>query len=152
MRQWPVPPYYIYIFLKLKFYCHKNKWSISTSLGIFIVSLIKQIECILNDTRVYEHNQNTVENRNVLCLLPCVTTSCDRLLAFSAHTHDQRLYVPLWYPIASSLNALISSCLVRGGFSLPQSRHPSWSHRCSIGLRSGEKAGHGNTDTPSTWK
>ena len=78
----------------------ENKWSIFTFLGIFIVSITKQIEWILNDIRVYEHNQHTIENRNVLSLIPGVTTSCcDRFLASSAHTHDQRLYAPLWYPI-----------------------------------------------------
>ena len=78
----------------------ENKWSMFTFLGIFIVSTTKQIECILNNIRVHEHNQNTIENRNVLSLIPCVTTSwCDRFLASLAHTHDQRLYVPLLYPI-----------------------------------------------------
>ena len=78
----------------------ENKLSIFTFLGIFIVSITKQKGCILNDIRVYEHNQNTIENQNVLSLIPCVTTSCcGRFLASSAHSHDQRLYVPLWYPI-----------------------------------------------------
>ena len=85
----------------LKFVSMKeNKRSIFTFLVILSVSISKQKECILNDILVYEHNQNTIENRNVLSLIPCVTTSCcDRFLTSSAHTHDRRLYVPLWYPI-----------------------------------------------------
>ena len=74
----------------------ENKWSILTFHGILIVSIRKQIECILNDIRVYEHNQNNIENRN---LIPLTTSCCDRFLASSAHIYDQRLYVPLWYPI-----------------------------------------------------
>ena len=65
----------------------ENKWCMYTFLGIFIVSITKQQECILNDIRVYEHNQNTIENRNILSLIPCVTTSCcDNFLASSWST------------------------------------------------------------------
>ena len=143
----------------------ENKWSIFIILGIFIVWRTKQIECILNDIRVNEHNQNTIENLYEPSLMPCLTTSCcdrflaspttsccDRFLAFPAHTHDQRLFALLWYPIPLFPECVNQFLPREGGFSLSQTQRPSRSHRCTIGLRSGEKAGHGNTETLLAWR
>ena len=51
----------------------------------------------------------------------------------------------------SSVSTLPNSSFVRVGFSISQILRPNWYQRCSLGLKLGENADHGNTNTFSTW-
>ena len=77
----------------------ENKLYVLTFFEVFFVFITKQKVRILHKICFNERNRNTIENRNVWSLIPCLATSCSACrLASSVHAFNQSLYVCLRYP------------------------------------------------------